>query len=534
MVIGNCDPIHVVQFSLAPLTLSVILTDWSAAAGASLRTWSYMVLMVDLCLVVRVSRATTVSCVAATLLWLFVERVESCTHFGMYGAAGLGQGDLDTEVCDCASPPCIRNAFSSVAGFVQPSLVFVADFVLTRGFAKETERQLHLMRCAIDLTASITSSLSRYETEEAEHHLQSDQVELLPADLVESLGMLVTNLHTYRAFLPQSCLPAEVHNDDGPQHSSVFDVAPAPVNKRSIRSLGARDDQSDSSCSSSASPRGRKIELTGAMRTPLQVAHATLVVANANGLLRIGNKPHQLEFIITGMVEHCTAAATSTNGMVELVSGDHRFVSFNASRVCLGHRKRGLLCAWALTDADGMQLSSRAAVATGECTVGDFGTDKLRRFMIVGKPTVAASIYQKLAVQLRARVLLDARVEADAKEFFHCRLVCHTLCEKLFGDAVQALYVATEEREPLAVAAAEWMYEMEERGPGKWDEYNSSQRIWLQGMVVQALECLERGIVRMDDDESTLATYKELKMRIGEHDFASVLKVGTLSMEWTQ
>ena len=84
-------------------------------------------------LVAGVSPTLQAVVVAAILVWLGVEAVESAALFGLYGAAHpFATPAPAPPVCDCAHPPCARSPMGAVLGWIFAAMVFIADFGMTR------------------------------------------------------------------------------------------------------------------------------------------------------------------------------------------------------------------------------------------------------------------------------------------------------------------------------------------------------------------------------------------------------------------
>ena len=87
----------------------------------------------DAGLVAGVSPTLQSAAVAAVLVWLGVEAVESAAHFGLYGAAyPFATPAPAPPVCDCAHPPCARSPVGAITGWISAAVVFIADFAMTR------------------------------------------------------------------------------------------------------------------------------------------------------------------------------------------------------------------------------------------------------------------------------------------------------------------------------------------------------------------------------------------------------------------
>eukprot|EP00665_Eupelagonemidae_sp_cell47_P017715 gene17715-biopygen11956 len=157
--------------------------------------------------------------VAAVLAWLIVERVEAASRFGLYRATCFGDDAFCAEVktefggdnevipnCNCAAPPCAQPAAGAIMGWISMALVFVVDYVLTRGFATRMRDREAALEASIDAAEDVGIALAAYDTDAARALVDGGEGEALPPRLRRALRELVDNLQSYRPFLPQSVL----------------------------------------------------------------------------------------------------------------------------------------------------------------------------------------------------------------------------------------------------------------------------------------------------------------------------------------
>eukprot|EP00665_Eupelagonemidae_sp_cell47_P017073 gene17073-biopygen9812 len=162
-----------------------------------------MVLMMDAGLVAGARAAVQRVVVVAVLVWLAVERVEAVSRFGLYRATCLGEkrgagcDDYIIQVCDCAAPPCAtQGAFH----WVGMALVFVVDYVLTRGFATRMRDREAALEASIDAAEDVGVGLAAYDTDAARALVDGEEGEALPPRLRTALRELVDNLQSYQPY----------------------------------------------------------------------------------------------------------------------------------------------------------------------------------------------------------------------------------------------------------------------------------------------------------------------------------------------
>jgi hypothetical protein len=203
------------ELAFPVVLVSIILMDWVCAAQIhSFRSWAYAVVMMDAGLVADVSPTLQAAAVAAVLVWLGVEAVESAALFGLYGAAyPFATPAPAPPVCDCAHPPCASSSADAMLGWIGAAMVFIADFGMTRGFAHGMQREQAMMVTAVEVAEDVSSLLASYETEKATALIEGTAGDTLPTRLRETLLLLVQSRGwTFPGFpgWPGKCLFYEV------------------------------------------------------------------------------------------------------------------------------------------------------------------------------------------------------------------------------------------------------------------------------------------------------------------------------------
>eukprot|EP01062_Namystynia_karyoxenos_P013253 TRINITY_DN14781_c0_g1_i1.p1 TRINITY_DN14781_c0_g1~~TRINITY_DN14781_c0_g1_i1.p1 ORF type:complete len:856 (+),score=207.59 TRINITY_DN14781_c0_g1_i1:278-2569(+) len=208
LVLLVCSSLPVATHSTAFAVIgsvSVLLMDVSDAAGLRSRAWSLIVLALDSTLIFGFPGWAQALIVGMTLVALAVEQAEATARFGLYEFVGNIHDGSVPAVCDCLRPPCPRPLGSAVNGFLGMLTVFLTDFALTRGFAVGLKRQLALVDASVAVAEQVAKLLAAYSVAEAESVVAQDGGKLPPA-LRAALELLLSNLKTYRQYLPQSLL----------------------------------------------------------------------------------------------------------------------------------------------------------------------------------------------------------------------------------------------------------------------------------------------------------------------------------------
>ena len=184
--------------------------------------WSPLVLTIDFLLVMQVDSRYSVGLVCCIVVWLVVLAMEERFRFGLFDLAFLspqtgeyGREAYVTDISDCATYPCSRDTTDQL---LTALLVFVVDFVATRGFAREMLKEQEAMQRTINTVQDIASLLAGYDVEGVARMLEAQET-LLPEEMRATLQTLEENLRKYRPYLPAALF--EEDEVDGVQHTSV-------------------------------------------------------------------------------------------------------------------------------------------------------------------------------------------------------------------------------------------------------------------------------------------------------------------------
>eukprot|EP00756_Hemistasia_phaeocysticola_P037099 Hpha_TRINITY_DN16679_c2_g6::TRINITY_DN16679_c2_g6_i2::g.181100::m.181100 len=188
-------------------TVGLCVLDVGAAAFSyPFRSWSFVVLILDAALVFDRQHIPKFV-IPWTLLYIAAESLESVQRYGLYSAGYWGT-DPSVSMCACASPPCSMSPVSGGISFLSVCSVFLFDFHFTRNFATSMRRQFRRMEVSVAVASEIAAALARYDVDVAEEAITGSGDDL-PEDLAKSFFQLLSNLRSYKAYLPHSCLVVE-------------------------------------------------------------------------------------------------------------------------------------------------------------------------------------------------------------------------------------------------------------------------------------------------------------------------------------
>ena len=458
-------------------TRIVVCALYSAAAGILLwdldaRTlsndrWAILVLVIDMLLVMRVPTFYTSGLVGFVVLWLSVLGVEESFRFGLFDLPGLppqkgeyGREYYHNKVRECGRLPCPGSFPSSQ--MLRGVSVFVIDFLITRGFAREVLKEQASMERTINAVQEIASLLARYDVEKVAELLEEHEHEL-PQGMTVALRALEKNLRSYKAYLPQTCLlgGAAVDEDNEDEDMSNADV-------------------SVSSCST-ASTRETIVRHVALGLTSVKT---TLLTVNIKDTLRLmeQDSAHFSSFFTTLLLK-TLQATQSHRGMVDVFVGDRVHCSFNTSRQCANHATSALHTATMLFR--GLKLSQvNIGVATGKVLRGDMGCEVMRRFSMVGTLVRDVHGMERAGRILGCDVLCNRMCFSDAECEHEMRLIPCKVEVSATSDTPEVVAELLLGNEQADRATEEWMYQIGKNK--KWENYNTTVREYLKGDVSAA------------------------------------------------
>ena len=168
--------------------------------------WPLLVLIVDMLLVMQVPTRYSLGLVCFIVMWLSLLGVEESFRFGLFDLPGLvpQEGEYGRlyyleEKCFCKTPPCPKPFPSPT--FTSAVCVFVIDFIVTRGFAREVLKQQTSMEQTVNAVQEIASLLAKYDVEGVARMLAARGSEL-PEEMYETLHTMEQNLRRYKPYLP--------------------------------------------------------------------------------------------------------------------------------------------------------------------------------------------------------------------------------------------------------------------------------------------------------------------------------------------
>ena len=422
--------------------------------------WASLVLVVDMLLVLRVPTGYTAGLVFVVLVWLAVMTLEESFRFGIFDLPGLvpqdgefGRRAAAYDRTNCDTLPCAIPSVTVTLGAV---LVFVGDFIATRGFARAILKEQATMERTISTVQEIASLLAGYDVEGVAEMLKVHEA-ALPEGMRDALQSIEENLRKYKAYLPQTCLP--------------FD-----------KEIVKDDSECDSDTTMSPNSSRAALLVTYVQPLDLSSTKATLLTLNIKDTLhRLEEDSARFSDLFTTLLLKTLQATEVRRGMVDVFVGDRIHCSFNTSKTCASHATSALHAATVLLCGDDNNIAPHVnmGVATGKVLRGDMGCEVMRRFSMVGTLVNDVNVLERAGRVLGCSVLCNRLCFSDAEcehqlRLIPCKIELAAGCD---AEVVAELVVPKGAR--AASVVDEWMYVV--GGKKDWEDYNLAVRSFMRG-----------------------------------------------------
>ena len=443
---------------------TTLVADLTARAAGN-TTWPLLVVIVDFLLVMETPTRYSMWLVCAAVVYFVVMAIEEAFRFGLLDIPGIMPQEERAayleETYQCTELPCPTNSanYQSIA-----VMVFVVDFLATRGFARGLLKEQESMARTVNAVQEIASLLAGYDVEQVAELLKVHGGDL-PEGMTEALRRLEENLRVYKAYLPQTCLPFATERDAEQSFSE---------------SMSAGDEAADSvERSASSSLRAATfMQTVNLQQLGLSSAKVTLLTMNVKDtLIRLVEDSACFSDLFTTLLLKTLQGTETRRGMVDVFIGDRIHCSFNASKQCASHATSALHTATLLIRG-GVTSYANMGVATGTLLRGDMGCEVMRRFSMVGELVRDVNGLERVGRMLGCDVVCNRMCFSDAECEHQLRLLpCKV--EVASGCEAQVVAELIPKQENTAETADEWMYMI--GGKKDWEEYNIAVRGYLRG-----------------------------------------------------
>ena len=446
------------------IALCIFCADLVARCKSAM-FWAPLVLIVDMLLVMQVPTRYTAGLMGVVLVWLVVMCLEESFRFGIFDLPGLvpqdgefGRRAAAYDRTNCDTLPCATPSVSLTLGAV---LVFVVDFIATRGFARAILKEQATMKRTISTVQEIASLLAGYDVEGVAEMLKVHEA-ALPEGMRDALQSIEENLRKYKAYLPQTCLPFD--KEDG------------------VEAL----EESISSDEGAAMPsdflRTNTLPFVCAQPLGLSSTRATLLTLNIKDTLhRLEEDSARFSDLFTTLLLKTLQATEVRRGMVDVFVGDRIHCSFNTSKTCASHATSALHAATVLLCDDDNNIAPHVnmGVATGKVLRGDMGCGVMRRFSMVGTLARDVNVLERAGRVLGCSVLCNRLCFSDAECEHELRLIPCKIELAAGCDAEVVAELVVPKGATTTSPVDEWMYVV--GGKKDWEDYNLAVRSFLRG-----------------------------------------------------
>ena len=466
---------RVVVGTLYMITCGILMWDLNART-VFMNQWPLLVLIIDMLLVMQVPKVYSQGFVCFIIMWLLVLGVEESFRFGLFEIPGLAEQEGEfgrlyylKEKFDCETLPCPTPFFSPP--LLMALSVFVIDFIVTRGFARQVLKEQASMERTINAVQEIASLLAGYDVEKVAELLEEHEHEL-PEGMTVALRALEKNLRSYKAYLPLTCLLV----DEDSEVECTEHVSTEGTEQDYAEQTASFESGSTNGSLPAAYLRHASLGLTS--------VKATLLTVNIKDTLRLveQDSAHFSSFFTTLLLK-TLQATESYRGMVDVFVGDRVHCSFNTSRQCANHATSALHTATMLFR--GLKLSQvNIGVATGKVLRGDMGCEVMRRFSMVGTLVRDVHGMERAGRILGCDVLCNRVCFSDAECEHEMRLIPCKVEVSATSDTPEVVAELILNTESADRVTEEWMYQIGKSS--EWENYNTAVRKYLKGDVSAA------------------------------------------------
>ena len=438
--------------------ISTIFIDVSARTQ-EITAWPLLVVIIDFLLVMQVPTHHSMWLVCVAVVYLVVMCNEENFRFGILDIPGLmpqeERAAFMAERVACTELPCPKK---KVDFHIAAVVVFVTDFIVTRGFARGIVKEQESMERTINTVQEIASLLAGYDVEQVAELLKKHGGDL-PEGMTVALRRLEENLRMYKAYLPKTCLPFACERADPNSAEGSVESVDTEVSMPSF----------SSSC---------RLQQLGLASLGLLSAKVTLLTVNVKDtLIRLVEDSACFSDLFTTLLLKTLQGTETRRGMVDVFIGDRIHCSFNASKQCASHATSALHTATLLIRG-GVTSYANVGVATGKVLRGDMGCEVMRRFSMVGELVRDVNGLERAGRMLGCDVVCNRMCFSDAECEHQLRLLpCKV--EVASGCEAQVVAELIAKQENTAETADEWMYMI--GGKKEWEEYNNAVRGYLRG-----------------------------------------------------
>ena len=472
-----------IQLMCCAHCVPLLMTDLVVSLTLGSPHWPIYVLLTDILLVCETTPSTSVAVVCFCCVWLVLNAVERTLRFGMYNLEwGVSSQESRRDLlCNCETLPCGTTIFYAATTLGSQLMVLVIDFMCTRGFAYTVLEEKKRILASIDTANHIATSLSKFDLELASELLALAEI---PEELKSSFERILANLKSYRPYLPQSCFANESESESESESA------------HSLRISEASGSGGISSSLSALSTENAKVPVIGRQ---FVVTTASIIIINIKNSYDVLEQSQKLfKSLIDDMVSVCSSIITKNKGTLDLFLGDRIYANFGATRNHSSHPMSSVEASQNIIRSSDTILSSyqegttsvlslNIGMASGKLVCGDLGSENIRRYSFIGRMTHLVGVVERAGCQMNVPMLCEQGLYLNVKEMIEICVFHQTIIHDGITLVLYEVIPTTENSNP-----EEWMYELESRGVGKWDNFNKIATALLLGREANIADIVDK------------------------------------------
>eukprot|EP01063_Lacrimia_lanifica_P025900 TRINITY_DN3397_c2_g1_i1.p1 TRINITY_DN3397_c2_g1~~TRINITY_DN3397_c2_g1_i1.p1 ORF type:complete len:657 (+),score=104.34 TRINITY_DN3397_c2_g1_i1:231-1973(+) len=520
-------PQWLVNASVIYMTLMVIVPlDYNAEIYMQPAMWPFLVVAADVAILFRSPRWVSHVVTGIAVGYLFVQQAATSGLDIILIDPFNERGAVVPAACDCAEPPCNGSVVGGLIAFAAFATVFMLNYLITEGFAAAVRAEQKAMQDSVATAEEIAECLALFNLIAAEELLAGSR---LPDKLRSAFDSILKNLHMYRPYLPQSCLPsADVMLMDDelsfPGSERLCTESPCASKTPSLPSRTASMSSAPDGLSRSHRRESLAREATFQLarmqaRAVVQKVKITMVQTNLHDTMSWCDTPEKVVSTFSDVIGCAVAVFAEHRGTLDHVVGDKLTATFNAARRNVRH-------ATAATDAakvfhasatDLTGHGANVAVATGQVMCGDLGCETLRRFTLLGPLPTTTSALERVGRLLDVGIICNDFCAFDVSTEHELMCLPRGLllrpCRDVRGDCSYSLRtsgdadVSAVDRaavlyevlpgDPLGQRSPskdndEWMYSLALAPAAQWEKYNAAMKGYIaDGCASAAREAMK-------------------------------------------
>eukprot|EP01063_Lacrimia_lanifica_P029536 TRINITY_DN4527_c0_g2_i1.p1 TRINITY_DN4527_c0_g2~~TRINITY_DN4527_c0_g2_i1.p1 ORF type:complete len:1301 (+),score=317.10 TRINITY_DN4527_c0_g2_i1:80-3982(+) len=385
---------------------------------------------------------------------VFVYRLDACASSHLDQVAVM---DADGRYFKVGLVGCSSVSFPSWVFWIIAAVVVLAG--VAGGWQMSAQQRAYAKVYSNNRVATdCAEAIAKMRLEELDHLYELKK----PNSIQQAFIEIIEKLKEYRTYMPESVL---VNNDDDDDLSNASGESPVHMMSESSFSAPYRDSpvrRGSSVCSLQGRPGGARAAMS--LQVRLNTHRMTVVVTNVTGWLKHASTKSNLDLIglYSDYLVKFSAVVNGLGGIIDALSGDRSVVTFNAIRSCCDHYFKSLMLPLLMVKENvsaplgGGRMTF--GCSTGQCKAGNLGTDKMRKFTLIGSELGFASKLEEFARQHKLSCVMGDEFFDKIVGQYAFQIVAGALMPKRRGNGI---IIVAELISAHTVSCEEWMYNLD-------------------------------------------------------------------------